>query len=46
VLRFRDYQLKERLSEEFRFDPPGYTDSKSAFVQEINRKARAFYEES
>jgi GrpB-like predicted nucleotidyltransferase (UPF0157 family) len=51
VLRFRDYliahpeeaqrysQLKERLSEEFRFDPTGYTDSKSEFIQEINRKA-------
>ncbi len=57
-LRFRDYliahpadarrysQLKERLSEEFRFDPPGYTDSKSAFIQEINRKARDFFEKS
>ncbi len=58
VLCFRDYliahpedaqrysQLKERLSTEFRFDPPGYTDSKSAFIQEINRKAQAFYEKS
>ncbi len=56
LLRFRDYliahpadarrysQLKERLSAEYRFDPPGYTDHKSAFIQEINRKARAFYE--
>ena len=58
VLRFRDYliahpedaqrysQLKERLSEQFRFDPSGYTDGKNEFVQEINRKADELYEKS
>lgn len=58
VLRFRDYlithpedaqrysRLKEKLSEQFHLDPAGYTDAKSEFVQEINRKAKALIENS
>ncbi len=50
-LAFRDYlrahpgeaaaysHLKENLAEQYRYDPLGYTDAKSDFIREIDRKA-------
>jgi GrpB-like predicted nucleotidyltransferase (UPF0157 family) len=51
---FRDYlrhnrkdadaysQLKESLAQQYRLDPQGYSDAKSTFIQEIDRRAAAW----
>jgi GrpB-like predicted nucleotidyltransferase (UPF0157 family) len=37
--------LKESLTQQYRLDPPGYNDAKSMFIQEIDRKAAAWWQE-
>jgi hypothetical protein len=37
--------LKESLAQQYRLDPPGYNDAKSMFIQEIDRKAAAWWQE-
>ena len=54
-LNFRDYlishpeearayaELKERLAQDFRTDPEGYTEAKSDFIKRVDEKAMQFY---
>lgn len=57
-INFRDYLiahpetaaayslLKEKLAQQFKYDSAGYTDGKSEFIQDVDRKAAAWKENS